>query len=411
MYTGQIFDGDTHIQEKDWEFMKDYLPSRYHDRWLITKRHGPEGFGLYIGDRGCGVTMDEWPEDGSMPPPGRLKDWLKALAMGEEIKETVMPTPDFYRKEERIQLLDKWNVDGSLLFVGQLVGIIGDLDALAQEYGSEGANAVLHAYNEWIRDNFSFNADDRIYAAPMIALWDLDWAVNEARWLAENGARAICMPMGPAHGKAAADPAYDRLWEVLNEKSMLLAFHVSEAPFMHSVVEAFGEKPLQNRRLGQTAWQWMFTYSEIPVMMTIASFIYLNFFERFPNIRMVSAENGSEWLPRFLYKMDKMRGMARSGFWPQGQLKERPSEIFKRHCFVIAYPEDNIKKIIDELGTAAPIVMGSDYPHAEGVPTPAEFAGEGCKGLTPEQLEAVMYGNGRRMIPLLEAQQARSTTN
>jgi len=60
--------------------------------------------------------------------------------------------------------------------------------------------------------------------------------------------------------------------------------------------------------------------------------------------------------------------MAGSGYWPQGQLKDRPSTIFKRYCFVVAYPEDNIKKIVDEIGGAECLLMGSDYPHAEGVP-------------------------------------------
>ena len=43
--------------------------------------------------------------------------------------------------------------------------------------------------------------------------------------------------------------------------------------------------------------------------------------------------------------------------------------------------------------------MGSDYPHAEGVPTPREFVGEACDGLTQEQIRAVMYENGRALFP------------
>ena len=143
----------------------------------------------------------------------------------------------------------------------------------------------------------------------------------------------------------------------------------------------------------------MFTFSEIPVMMTMSSFIYANFFERFPNLRMVSVENGAEWVPRFLKKMDKMRGMARAGYWSHGQLRERPSTIFKRHCFAVAYPEDDVKAIVDELGCTDPILMGSDYPHPEGVPTPRDFMGEALRGLSATQAEEIMYLNGRRMLP------------
>ena len=91
--------------------------------------------------------------------------------------------------------------------------------------------------------------------------------------------------------------------------------------------------------------------------------------------------------------------MARAGYWSHGQLKERPSAIFNRHCFAVAYPEDDVKKIVDEIGTAAPILMGSDYPHPEGVARPRDFVSEALTGLDDEQIEQIMYSNGRRMMP------------
>ena len=84
-----------------------------------------------------------------------------------------------------------------------------------------------------------------------------------------------------------------------------------------------------------------------------------------------------------------------------GQLKERPSEIFKRQCFAVAYPEDDVKKIVDEIGCADPILMGSDYPHPEGVARPRDFVEEALPGLNDRQIEQIMYSNGRRMLPRL----------
>ena len=168
---------------------------------------------------------------------------------------------------------------------------------------------------------------------------------------------------------------------------------------MHPLIRAFGETPLQSRRTGQTAWQWMFCYSEIPVQMTLANIVYHNFFERFPNIRIVSAENGANWLPAFLEKMDKMRGMAKNGYWPRGQLKERPSRIFRRHCYVVAYPEDDVKGIVEKIGGSECLLMGSDYPHAEGVPTPRDFYHEALRELPAKDVVAIMHDNGRRLLP------------
>jgi predicted TIM-barrel fold metal-dependent hydrolase len=206
--------------------------------------------------------------------------------------------------------------------------------------------------------------------------------------------------MGPANNKSPAHPYFDPVWARLNEANVAVTFHVSEANFMHPLIEQFGEQPLQSRRTGQTAWQWMFCYSELPVQMTLANIIYHNFFERFPNIKVASVENGANWLPGFLEKMDKMRGMAKNGYWPCGQLKERPSKIFKRHCYVVAYPEDDVKGIVEKIGSADCILMGSDYPHAEGVPEPRDFYKEALTQLPPDQVRAIMYDNGRRFMPV-----------
>ena len=101
-----------------------------------------------------------------------------------------------------------------------------------------------------------------------------------------------------------------------------------------------------------------------------------------------------------LGKMDKCRGIAKNGYWPGGQLKERPSRIFARHISVVAYPEDNLRQIIDQTGSSDWILMGSDYPHAEGVEEPRVFADEACSELGEEDTRKIMYENGMRFMGL-----------
>ncbi|MGE0385991.1 MAG: amidohydrolase family protein [Gammaproteobacteria bacterium] len=394
IYDGPIFDGDTHIQEGNLEFMKEYLPARYHEKWLPALKTGKDGrYGLYIGERM--VENADFDPSGLVPPPGRLKEWLRAIKNGEPtVAGRVKPTPDMLDRDERVRKLDEFGVEGSLLFTGSFVSAVGYFPE------PDAGHAVFHAYNRYVCDQWGFNYKDRLYGTGLLALWDLDKALEELDWMLRQGVRAVIMPMGPgADNRSAADPYYDPVWSRLNEAGVLVTYHVSEANFMHPVIRAFGEKELQSRRLGQTAWQWMFTYSEIPVMMSIANLIYNNLFGRFPNLKLATVENGADWVPRFLTKMDKMRGMAKNGYWPNGQLKQRPSEIFKRHCFAVAYPEDDVKGIVEQLGTADCILMGSDYPHAEGVPTPKDFYTEALTDLPDDVVRKIMHENGRRMLP------------
>ena len=107
----------------------------------------------------------------------------------------------------------------------------------------------MHAYNEYLNDVWTFNRRDRIYATGCLTLADRDKAIEEADWLIKRGARVVVMPMGPAGGKSAADPYFDPVWARLNEAGVVVTYHVSEANFMHPLINAFKASTNQRYRL------------------------------------------------------------------------------------------------------------------------------------------------------------------
>ena len=127
-YKGPIFDGDTHISEKDFSMFEKYLPKKYHKDWLIQRKFGPDGeFATYIGERKSDIS--ETNAEGLVPPPGKLKEWLAAVKAGKSTVEGwIKPTPDMYDPQARLAKLDEFGVDGSILFVGNFVGLFGYLD-------------------------------------------------------------------------------------------------------------------------------------------------------------------------------------------------------------------------------------------------------------------------------------------
>ena len=112
---------------------------------------------------------------------------------------------------------------------------------------------------------------------------------------------------------------------------------------------------------------------------------------------MLAAEFGASWVPRFVVHMDKSRGMGRNGPWIGGPLRDRPSEIFRQHVRVVPYPEDDVVKIVTDLGHADSIVMGSDFPHAEGLARPADFAAL-LVPLEEEDQQRIMRGNAEALL-------------
>ena len=89
--------------------------------------------------------------------------------------------------------------------------------------------------------------------------------------------------------------------------------------------------------------------------------------------------------------------MARNGRWLGGQLPERPSAIFNKHIRVVPYPEDDTVGMVEKLGSADSLVMGSDWPHAEGLREPADFYNR-VEGLGEETRRHFLRENGLKLI-------------
>ena len=213
--------------------------------------------------------------------------------------------------------------------------------------------------------------------------------------------RSALLLTGPAYGRSPGDPYFDPGRRVLNEAGAVVALHIMPFWYFDAMSPAWGHDADPNA-WRMSAWQWMNTYGERPVIDTISALIFDNLFGRFPKLNVLIAEHGASWVPHLLDHMDKSRGMGRNGPWIGGPLHERPSAIFKRHVRVVPYPEDNIPRLVSELdGDDSVLVFGSDFPHAEGVVSPADF--EHLLDPLPDDMRRrIMRENVAAILRLLE---------
>ena len=86
--------------------------------------------------------------------------------------------------------------------------------------------------------------------------------------------------------------------------------------------------------------------------------------ERFPNLRIAFLEGNCGWLPWLLWRLDERWELLGDGFAPQAKIK--PSEYFKRQCWVsVDCEEESVKYAIDYLGKSDNIVFSTDFPHID----------------------------------------------
>lgn len=386
---GRIFDCDQHMYETRDTFTR-HLPEEFLGRAITTTKLANGREVVLAGDR---VVVALEPEFDEAYKPGSLKEMLKSMASGNP-EETYAFEPmaeSYQNKAARLREMDQQGIDGTIMYPG-------GWSLMAEEYVSdtEALYANLHSLNLYMEEEWGFGADGRIYAPATLSLRNLDMAVEELDDVLSRGARFILLQTGPAYGRSPGDPYFDAFWAKIHEAKASVCFHITEHWFNRHIAPAWGHSP-NPIHFRMSAWQWMNTYGEYPITTTLSALIFDNLFGRFPDIQCLVSEYGASWVPHFVKHMDKSRGMGRNGPWLGGQLAERPSEVFRKHVRIVPYPEDDIVGTIKALGGHESIVMGSDWPHAEGIAEPADYR-KLLDGLTEEQKDDIMYNSGRALV-------------
>ncbi len=384
----RLFDADNHYYETRDCFTR-FLPKRLADRAIhvVTGADGRDR--IFVGERPFtfleGWSFSHASKAGALRELLRNKDYRDASStLSEPIR------PEYQNREARLERMDAQGLEACFLFPTLAVCVEHFM-----KDDSEQLYANLHAFNEWLDEEWGFAWQQRLYAAPLLSLLDRERAVAELDWALAKGARVVALRPGPAFGRSPADPWFDPFWARVNEAGVCVAFHIGESGYNELMSVHYGEAPNPSSHK-QSAFQWSCFYGDRPIMDTIAALVFGNLFGRFPNVRAASVENGSLFVPYLMKVMDKMGGMGRNGPWPGGRIREKPSAIVRRHVFVSPYHEEDIPALVRELG-ASQVLFGSDFPHPEGLAEPAQFA-ETIAELPAAEQRLILRDNALRLV-------------
>jgi predicted TIM-barrel fold metal-dependent hydrolase len=363
-----IFDCDTHCYEPRDSFTR-YLPSAYLDRAMTPVLNADGQEVILAGSRVARFNSEQGLGFDLAYRPGSLKEMLRQMGSGnpDESYEPEPMRPEFLEREPRLRVMAEQGVDRAVVFPAGM--------ALSAEHYVTDTDALyvnLHSFNRWFDETWGFDFEDRLFATAVLSLRDLDRAVVLTDEVIARGARAVLLPTGPAYGRSPGDPYFDPVWSRLAEAGVVVVFHIMPFWYFDSMSPAWGHST-DPASWHMSAWQWNNVYGERPIEDTLSALIFDNLFGRYPDLHVLVAEHGAEWAPHFVRHMDKSRGMGRNGPWIGGPLKDRPSAIFREHIRVAPYPEDDIPWIVERMGHADSLVMGSDWPHAEGIAEPTDF--------------------------------------
>jgi len=320
--------------------------------------------------------------------PGALDEYFRgrnpdSAGIRELFGELDPISPAYRDRDERLKVMDAQHLEAAFFFptlaVGMEQALIHDPPALM---------AAFRAFNRWLDEDWGFAYQERIFSAPFITLVDLDNAIAELDRALERDARVILTGVGPmvtaGGGRAPSDPSFDPFWAKVDEAGITVALHGGDSAYgkyleqwgQGSEMQAFAQNPLR------------MLLSHDPVHDTIAAMLADRFFIRFPNIRVATIELGSEWVGHLFSKLKKSFGQAPYAY------AEDPRETFRRNVWVSPYYEDDLGALKEMVGVDH-ILMGSDWPHAEGLEDPISYIDDlRAHDYTDDEARLVMRENG-----------------
>ncbi|NNL84213.1 MAG: amidohydrolase [Myxococcales bacterium] len=369
-------DADGHILEPDtlWE---EYLEQKHRSRALRI-RTDDEGL--------------EYLELDGRPSQRTNKGFLGLLgAMGEDNPKR---SPDRRYMDnipfgggdpgERLELLERENLEQTVLY--PTLGLLWECEVEDPEL----TVAYQRAYNRWIAD-FCRDSAERLVPIAHLSLLDPVAAAAELERAVRDGCKGgFLAPFTHTkrpHGHADHDALYAKACEL----DVPLAIHPTFEPDWAAPVR-FSAKELGRQR--EYFYNVMVRQGS---QQALLSYFTMGALERFPRLRLGVLEVGCGWIGSFLDRMDAVfETIMAKGV----QLENRPSDVFRRQCFISGDPDETAAPhIIDHVGAHC-FMWATDYPHPDHPGTWVDALERFVEPLSETTRSAVLGDNVRRIYRL-----------
>ena len=370
-----VYDADNHLYETR-DALTQHLDKKYRRQVQYVEVNGRTKLAV------CGKISDYIPNPtfDLVARPGAYARFAATGAKAKTMREMgraegpMKCIDEFRDPDKRLALMDEQGLHATLVW-GTLVSAIEE----RMKHDADLMSGVLRAFNRWLYETWGFARRDRLFPVPMLSLMDVDEAVAELEWCLERDCRIVGIRPAPVPGyRASASPAmpeFDPFWARVNEAGITVGMHASDSGYDEYASSWEGTKeflPFELTPLRRAL-------SASPIHDTLAALICHGLFERHPNVRIASVENGSTWVGSLLRRLDAV-------------LPDKdPRGTFRRHIWVAVGLGETPRRVADEIGIDQ-MMFGWDLPHPEGLEQPLSYY-EALEGFNSDETRKVMGAN------------------
>jgi predicted TIM-barrel fold metal-dependent hydrolase len=304
-----------------------------------------------------------------MPVAGFFGAGVPSAELSEHNKRSYEQAPrSVFDPAYRLKDLDRDGVEAEVIYTSMGMPLFGLDD-------TELRAACFSAFNDWAAEYCSYNPK-RLIPLGLITLEDIPAAVAELQRIAKKGVRGAMIWAEPADDHPYSSPEYASFWAAAQDLEMPLSLHI-----------------LTNRSGGIAApgkHDMMLRLANIHhgIERTLSVMVYGGVFEKFPRLRIVSAENDVGWMAYFIYRLDSVQN--RLGTMSGIKLPMRASEYIKRQVYATFIADPVFVNLLDRY-PADNIMWSSDYPHtAATFPRSREIVEKRLGMLPADQLQKIV---------------------
>ena len=372
-YDGTI-DADGHILEPAW-LWEEYLEQEYSQKALRIRTDDQGLEYLEIAgrpsertNRGSLGLMGAMGETDASPSPERR--YMDTLPFGSA------------DAKERLELADRENLEKVVLY--PTIGLLWECELEDPEL----TIAYQRAYNRWIAD-FCRDSGGRLVPIAHLSLLDAEASAVELERAVRDGCRGGFVAPFTHARRAHGHPDHDALWAKASKLGVPIGIHPTFEPFWAA--------PVRFRKLGRPREFFYNVMLRQGPQQAFLSFIALGTLDRFPELKLGVLEAGSGWIGSFLDRADALVDTMTAGSL---SIRERPSEYFRRQCFISADPDETAAPhVIDHVGSDR-FMWATDYPHPDHPGTWVPALERFVESLSPETRADVLGRNVARIYGL-----------
>lgn len=316
--------------------------------------------------------------------------------------------PAAWSVPDRLTLMDELGIAAQVVYPNAIGFSSNHIFAIKDE---EVRLEVMRLFNDFYVD-IQAESGGRLIPQAMLPVWDMKLTVKEMNRLIDKGIRGFTLSDKPEllGLPELPEPYFEPMWDTFDQSGAIVNFHIGagnrredieaiRAARYRTEPEVDAPKAVANPSWRSFGMQRRLAVGATQIPMSnvriLTNLCMSDMFDRYPHLKVVSAESGIGWVPFILESMEFQLDEMVTDPAEAAVQQRRPTEYFRDHMFVMFWFESYAPAhMIEHIGVGN-VLVETDIPHPTCLyPATRAHFDKVLAGAHPDVRRRVLRDNG-----------------